>query len=87
IGQLSIMLDHHDPFHREIYRLLKHFNMLILDSRSYDSASFVITRTYLLQLANKCKSMTYLGRVVTPLDLFALYRAMLKRTVKIRCFM
>ncbi|GMR57780.1 hypothetical protein PMAYCL1PPCAC_27975, partial [Pristionchus mayeri] len=92
IGQLSIKLNHRFGFHCEIYHLLKYFKVdtLMVDSKSYESANSVITRSYLLELANTCTSLntTPFGRIATPhmLNDLHLYFAMFNGKTKLRCY-
>ncbi|GMR57778.1 hypothetical protein PMAYCL1PPCAC_27973, partial [Pristionchus mayeri] len=95
IGKLTIMLDHRIDFHRDIYHLLKNFdtiNTLILDSEFYELANSVITRSYLLELANNCTSLntTPFGTIATPhmlTDFMHLYVAMMDGKTKLKCYM
>ncbi|GMR57784.1 hypothetical protein PMAYCL1PPCAC_27979, partial [Pristionchus mayeri] len=77
--------------YKDVYTLLHKFDveLILIGFESDEFASAVITRSYLLQLANSHKflNVSRLGRVATPEDLLALYRVIESGKAKMRCFM
>ncbi|GMR57768.1 hypothetical protein PMAYCL1PPCAC_27963, partial [Pristionchus mayeri] len=81
-------LDHRIDFHREIYSLLKNFDMdtLILDTKSHSLASALINNAYFHDLTKSCKKLEipFICDDVTPAALHQLYKVMADDSTEFR---